>query len=500
VTDAAGIIHAADDPVQIGRRHPGETGASLTGPEEVVQWRVVAGEGGKKLFEVFRRFSPIRTPVDSPMGRYHDRMMRRWSELLPEMDNVRKPGDLMIFIGLDMSSIEAARKADTRHAIIMGVTLLFIGFTGMMLIYIVQSYRSARTSLSRIRAFSDKLVESMPIGLIALDHDEKIVSVNHAGSKILDISPVSAVGKPAGDVLPPDLYRRITPFPKSNVALEGEVDCALGHGKSIPMEFSLSGLNDETGASNGSLLLLKDLSDVRALQKEIVRNQRLASVGKLAAGVAHEVRNPLSSIKGFATYFKQKYLDVAEDQQIATIMIQEVDRLNRVVSQLLELARPVSVNVRTVAAHPLVEGSLKLAEGRAREKNIETKLHLSPMADTISADPDRLSQVLLNLYLNAIDAMKSGGTLSVDLDRDPGSQGAWIRVADTGSGISPEDIPHVFDPYFTTKPNGTGLGLAIALNIVEAHNGQITAGSRAGRGTVMSVFLPDKSGETDDEP
>ena len=249
----------------------------------------------------------------------------------------------------------------------------------------------------------------------------------------------------------------------------------------------------------GFVLLLKDLREVYALRREIHRNQRLASVGRLAAGVAHEVRNPLSSIKGFATYFKERYREKPEDQQVAGIMIQEVDRLNRVIGQLLDFARPIKVVAKAVALPQLVTDSLKLVEVQAKEKAIGIETIIAPQLRTVFLDPDRVKQVLLNLYLNALDAMEAGGRLSVSAAAEDHDRWIVFKVSDTGHGIPKENQSQIFDPYYTTKSTGTGLGLAIAHNIVDAHGGRIEVDSAAGEGTTVTVRIPNAREELQDE-
>jgi two-component system sensor histidine kinase HydH len=212
-------------------------------------------------------------------------------------------------------------------------------------------------------------------------------------------------------------------------------------------------------------------------------------VGRLAAGVAHEIRNPLSSIKGFATYFKERYPDRPEDQQTADIMIQEVDRLNRVVGQLLEFARPISIEPKLIHLEALLNDAVRLIEDRAAEKNIVVKTRKTAQIDTAWGDADRINQILLNLFLNAIDAMENGGELKVEISSDDNGE-ICIAVSDTGCGISPQHLSRVFDPYFTTKSSGTGLGLAIAHNIAEAMGGRIFVESLKNRGTTFKVILP----------
>jgi len=231
-------------------------------------------------------------------------------------------------------------------------------------------------------------------------------------------------------------------------------------------------------------------TSLTSLERELETSRRLASLGRLAAGVAHEIRNPLSSIKGFATYFKERYRDNPDDRKTSEIMIQEVDRLNRVITQLLEFARPPVIQKKRTSLQSLIQHSLKMIERQASTKQIEIHSHLQPEIKEIDLDPDGINQVLLNLYLNAIEAMDQGGKLSVSLSLDQGSPWVKIAVSDTGAGIRKQDLEHVFDPYFTTKQSGTGLGLAIVHKIIEAHRGQVRVESEGGRGTTVTVLLP----------
>jgi len=355
---------------------------------------------------------------------------------------------------------------------------------------LAQGYRTTKASLSRIKAFSDNLVENMPIGLLATDSEKRIVSLNNVAAAVLQLSPEESVGKDAHTLLPQEISEALQSLESGEESIEKEIECRLDDQKVVPLEISATLLRDEKGNFLGHVILFKDLTEVRTLKKEVARSQRLASVGRLAAGVAHEVRNPLSSIKGFATYFKERYHDVPEDIHIAEIMIKEVDRLNRVVGQLLEFARPITVTKKAFSINTLITDSLKMVERQADEANVELKVQLLPDSKDVILDPDKISQVLLNLYLNAIESMRSGGELGVKISVPSEKNGIEINVADTGTGIRPEDLTHVFDPYFTTKTSGTGLGLAIVHNILEAHAGQIKIKSRLDAGTTISLFLP----------
>lgn len=239
-------------------------------------------------------------------------------------------------------------------------------------------------------------------------------------------------------------------------------------------------------------------TSISELKNEIERSRRLAAVGKLAAGVAHEIRNPLSSIKGFATYFKERYSNFKDDMEVADIMIQEVERLNRAVTQLLEFAKPLPVVAKEVNIRELLNHSIKLIEYDKSQKNIKIDIDYKLTRENFITDPDRLNQILLNLYLNAIQAMDENGALTIKVAGKPTDRGFGadpedkivIAVTDTGRGIDEKDIEHIFDPYFTNRPGGTGLGLAMVHRAVEALGGDIQVESTIGRGTSFFIRLP----------
>jgi two-component system sensor histidine kinase HydH len=228
------------------------------------------------------------------------------------------------------------------------------------------------------------------------------------------------------------------------------------------------------------------------LQVEMNRKEKLMAMGHLAAGIAHEIRNPLSSIKGLAKYFAERTPANGEAHELAQVMAKEADRLNRVVSELLELVKPAHLRLQTVDLNAVIAHSLHLVSQDAASCEIQLHFYPQPGLPRIQADPDRLTQVLLNLYLNAIHAIGRHGTLTVEA-REGGAERVKITVADTGKGIAQEQLASIFTPYFTTRAEGTGLGLAVVQNIVEQHGGVIQVSSQPGKGTIFSLWLPIKA-------
>jgi len=227
----------------------------------------------------------------------------------------------------------------------------------------------------------------------------------------------------------------------------------------------------------------------RQLQDEVRRKEKLAAIGDLAAGLAHEIRNPLSSIKGFAKYFADRSPQGSEEQELAKVMAKEVDRLNRVISELLALVRPVDLRLQLVDINEVIEHSLHLIRQDAVNKNITIRYSHNNALPLAEIDPDRLTQALLNLYLNAIQAIGADGSLEVAVVL-VGEEGLRITVTDSGKGIKPDDLAKIFNPYFTTKAAGTGLGLTIVQKVIEEHQGSITVTSHSPSGSRFAITIP----------
>lgn len=234
--------------------------------------------------------------------------------------------------------------------------------------------------------------------------------------------------------------------------------------------------------------------EVRRLEQEIRRNEKLAAVGTMAAGVAHEIRNPLSSIKGYATYFQQRFPEGSEDREAAGVLVGEVNRLNKVISDLLDLARPRTVKLQPVNIQHVVAYTLRLIRQTAQKRNIALQCKIAQRVPDVLADMETLGQALLNLCLNALEAMGDGGTLTIAVSG--GRARLCLMVVDTGQGIPQDTLERIFEPYFTTKGSGTGLGLPVVHRIIAAHKARIDVSSRVagqttdqGGQTVFRIWL-----------
>lgn len=391
------------------------------------------------------------------------------------------PDDHIIFAGLSLKTAQMIQKRFVGRMVAKGMVFFVLGLAGIFSLFVFQGYRDARNRLTRVQAFSDTVVDHMPAGLIVVDDSMAVKSVNRSAQRIL--------GKGL-TVLPEEIGQLVTQAMTAQAIVEKEITCRLADGQQLLLDVSVSPVMEEMGRFSGMMVLFKDLTELHRLKKEVETSKRLAAIGKLAAGVAHEIRNPLSSIKGFATYFGQRYADVPQDKKTADIMVQETERLNRSVTQLLEFAKPMELQILPVDLENIVDHSVRLLQHDLERKQISVSVASDLDHQPVFTDPDRMNQVLLNLFLNSIQAMDEHGRLSVHLGWDAESGHCRIDVSDTGKGIAPEDLEKVFDPYFTTRNDGTGLGLAVVHRIVESLGGDIAITSTENRGTLAVIRFP----------
>jgi two-component system, NtrC family, sensor histidine kinase HydH len=489
VTELDGTVVAHSDPERIGE--PLHPHLAPLGPDPDFEEKrePLLLDDGREAFEVMRQFRPL-SPAWRPHGNDEQGLhRRRGMRSAPGPSFGLQESQRLISIGLDMQPLAQMVSDAVRRMLILSAVLLLLGVAGFVSLFWMNSYRSARRSLQDTSAFADEVVTHLPVGLIATDRQGRIAFFNAAAAMITGIARDRALGKDPGQVLPAALGGLMHGLDASVQFFEQEIECEFTSAETTPLSVSAARIVNEEGAFVGNVLIVKDLGELRRLQAEVRRQEKLVALGGMAAGVAHEIRNPLSSIKGLATYFAGKFQQGSPDREAAQVMIQEADRLNRAISELLEFARPSDLNVRASDMNALLRHCLQLVQQDAAAKGIELVSQFSDDVCTVLIDPDRMAQCLLNLYLNAIQAMQGGGRLTVSSARAAHNQ-ALVVIADTGCGIDPRAISKIFDPYYTTKPTGTGLGLAIVHKIIEAHGGRIQVHSTPGRGTRFELVLP----------
>ena len=466
IVDPAGKIVSHSKPDRVG-----ET-LSLSLPREG-ETNHFFSPGDPGAFEVVRAFQPWLRHRGGGRGegrRFH------------ETRNCRK--DLYIVVGLDTTPFEEARRQDMHQTALLFGMMFVVGAAGFFSLGLAQHYRSARRSLQDIRAFTTTLVNRMPVGLVAVDNDGRVQTTNEAALHILreDAHPPENLAEY------PCFLSILERIRHEETVVEQEILCETADARQIPLLVNAAAMHGGPETAAGYVFLFSDITRIKALEEQLRRSERLASLGRLAAGIAHEIRNPLSSIKGFAAILAKRHGDDDRSREISEVMIQEVERLNRVISELLDFARPTELHREPCALSELIRRTLPLVEKEAAERNVRIGHRVEPEGLQAEIDPDRFAQILLNLYLNAVQAMDEGGDLRVEAFED--ETHLLVRVSDTGPGIRPDHLPHIFDPYFTTKPAGVGLGLANVYKLVEAHEGEIRAENRPEGGTAFTVLIP----------
>lgn len=435
------------------------------------------------------RHAPV-APADPELVR------ARLEELLGRPVDPEKPVPITAVVGLDATGLEAAFHSSRNYTLMLAGVLLLVGGTAIYFLFMIATHRSTRTALENMRSYTSNIIESMTSGLVSLDADGHVVTVNAGARAILGLGDAVVDGADVDDVMrvEPDADRaevdRVLTGEREVLETETRV---VGRAGPVPVALSASSLRDEEGKRAGTVLLFQDLREIEELKQAVERERHLASLGRLAAGVAHEVRNPLSSLKGFAQFFRTKFKPGSEEERYSDIMIEEVERLDRVVQELLDFARPVTPDRTRVSCSTMIEEALALVSEDAQFKRVSIETKLAEGLPDVLVDPMQIRQALLNVLLNAIEAMGDGGTLTIETTGTGSPDGpptVTISVADTGEGMSEEEVGKLFEPFYTTKPRGTGLGLTVVSRVVEQNGGRVGVRSAQGEGTTFSLVLP----------
>jgi two-component system sensor histidine kinase HydH len=382
----------------------------------------------------------------------------------------------IIVLGMRMTAYEEARRSDLQHAIIMGAILITLGAGALFFIFVIQNYYLVGKTLEQTEDYTRQVVASMANGLLSIDAEGKIVSFNQVALGLLSLKESEVPGLNLNKVID---------FQASGIDqilahARPIIDCEIQHrskaNEMISLSLSATPILDENDQCNGAVIVLRDLREIKQLEAKVRRAEKLAAIGKLAAGVAHEIRNPLSSIRGFAQFLSKGLKDSPKEQEFANTMVAEVDRINRVVTDLLTFATPTTAAPVPADVTELVEHCVRLVQADADSRNIMLRRNISDLSK-VRLDTNQITQALLNLLLNAMQAVESGGTIEIGAALKPADEMLELWVEDYGPGIEPEKLDRIFDPFFTTRDKGTGLGLPIVHKIVENHQGEISVDS-----------------------
>ncbi len=446
--------------------HPGQMNAwkpVLTRADQVAT-RIRTLPGGSQVYELAKFFAPMYAP--STVHRQQD---------AADIEQVVAPhshrGDIIV-LGMKMTTIEAAQRADIQHAVIMAAIVLVLGSGTLFFIFVIQNYYLVNRTLKQTEDYTRQVVANMANGLLSINPKGRVVSYNQLGLELLGLEEAKIQDLDLSTIVNFKTSGIVRTLSEHIPVLEHEIDHRKKSGQSIPLALSATPICDENGHCSGAVIILRDLSEIKRLQQRVKRSEKLAAIGELAAGVAHEIRNPLSSIRGFAQFLAKTLHDKPKEREYAQTMISEVDRINRVVTDLLTFARPMPATVAPTDVSALVAHCIRLAKAQADARQVSIHSRVADVS-ILPLDGNQLTQALLNLLLNAVQAADPGGRIEIGAELNVTDSRLVFWVEDDGHGIAQEKMEKIFEPFFTTRETGTGLGLSIVHKIVENHRGEI---------------------------
>ncbi len=343
--------------------------------------------------------------------------------------------------------------------------------------------------ISRMRDFTEDILRSIDGGVITFDLAGQVTKVNQAARRVLRFSE-EIQETDIEKYIPAAITEVVETVLRTGQTVEHtEMEVERTEAEQVPIDLSVSLLQSQDHTI-GAVATFYDLSQVRSLKEQIRRQEHLAALGTLSAGIAHEIRNPLGIIKGSAEILRKRFGHLKEEEGLSEFIIEEVGRLSAVVTDFLDFARPKQPHFVPEDLNQVLRRSLQLANLAQSHPQIKVVLSLEPHLPTVEIDPEQCQQAFLNLILNAAQAMPEGGHLSLCSRHLPESGEVEVEITDSGPGIDSEIKPHIFNPFFTTKDSGTGLGLSIVHRIVENHKAQISVLSTPGEGSTFRIRFP----------
>jgi len=415
---------------------------------------------------------------------------------------------ILLFTGLGLLAnagiIESSGAAHTTAKMIQIVSFHAVAFlvVGLLASKLSESRSSgvqlveATKSLASLRALHERIIESIRSGLITTDLDGNIYTFNAAAAEITGRSAADMQGGSIstlfGDI-DPAVERSLAAVRDGDQLPRFEADLRTPEGFAVRIGYCISQLFSEANEATGLIITFQDLTEIRSMEESVRSKERLAAVGRVGAGLAHEIRNPLGAMRGAIQVLESTTPADSVQSDLMGIILRESDRLNTIITNFLTYARPQVGNFAEIDACEAIRDTIKLLRHSpdVGEKHILEDI-LPPAPLFIVADATQLKQIFWNLARNAIQAMPEGGKLSIQLERLHYSR-VRIVFTDTGDGMSPEAVEQLFEPFSKSRAGGTGLGLSIVYQIIRDHNGTINVRSSEGEGSVITVELPSES-------
>lgn len=407
---------------------------------------------------------------------------------------------LLSLLGLAEPAETTALEALT-VSINAAVLLTIAGLAGSLAERYYRAQRSLerqRREFSDLRAFRDLIFQSVGSGLIAVNPAGHVTAFNRAAESITGVPEREALGQTwealFGSGVDLDEARLAVASPGAQ-SLRYEIRLRRRDGLEVPIGVSFWSLRSGEGEVVGLIGVCQDLSSIKRMEQRVRQADRLATIGRLSANIAHEIRNPLASLAGAIEALARELPPDSGRDRLVEIVLRESDRLNHIIRDFLEYARPAPMTPHSIDLAELLEEVLVLVEHRSHPAELKV---VREFADALPArvDPQQLRQAIWNLCINAVQAMPEGGELRVGGRLLPGRKPARMQlwVSDTGPGIAEGDLPQIFEPFFSTKAEGSGIGLALVYRVVQDHDGQIEVRSQPGVGTTFLLMLPSTDG------
>jgi two-component system sensor histidine kinase HydH len=395
-------------------------------------------------------------------------------------------------IGLSLAGYNQVSRSYQNQMILFSLILFFLGLLLVGIVMVNQSYFVLDKSYKEIRTLTGNILEGMNSAVVAVDRDRKIITFNRVAEGIFSLKREEVINKSYSLAFPRDECLINEALNSRKSIREMEKKFKLSSGVEKDLVFGASILSDEKGELQGAVAVIHDITELKKYEEEAKRAERLSTLGNLAAGVAHEIRNPLNAISIAAQRLKNEFVpenDKQEYQNFTQTILKEIKRLDQTINQFLSLAKAQKLNLVSTDIGSFVSEVVSLMEIEAKEKGIIIEKEIEDNFQ-IRMDREEMKKALVNIILNGIQAMSSGGKMNISGNLDSLVKEYIIKVKDTGPGISEENLSKIFQPYFTTKEKGTGLGLAIAYRIINDHKGKIEVESEAGKGTTFTIRLP----------
>lgn len=349
--------------------------------------------------------------------------------------------------------------------------------------------------LERTEGFLSSVLAHVPVGIVVLDMDGTVSLFNEEAERLTGFEAQDVVGRPYNDIFEVDVNEpdsAIYTLTNGTVIESREKNLQLPGQRHTPVRFTTQWIYSDDGRPLGVLEVFEDLRQIRDLQQRMQHSASLAALGEMAAQVAHELRNPLAGVQGFAQFLREDLEEEHPARPVADKILGGVRDIDQIAGRLLEFTRPMSLNVQPVDVIKLLNDELELARAEVErdEKKIEFEFHVPDERVRVQCDGALLKQAVLNLLKNSISATPDGGRVELALRWDLLRNRFRIVVRDSGVGIAGENLPKIFNPFFTTRTKGTGLGLAMVKKITDAHHGTIDVDSEPGRGTRFTMEFP----------